>query len=285
MILPDPSIPESVEPIGESEPTRRSFLNPPAVAGLLTGASAILASVPAISLGASPKKSVAIRAQKVVAPKKVVAAQKKSVAIKARPSKKSPLLPHEYVSDLYPGWGRNNFLEIQADENAHVAFLLNALGSAARPKPTFQGLVPANFAQFVQLSVTFENTGAGAYQGAAPYLSPAYLPAAASIGFVEAFHSGFLNTLMDLSIVPPGGTPNNSFNKALTFDEVAAALAPFIVSLNDPNNLYPLPTLTNPSTITDINILNFALIAEYLEREFYNGPSPCSTSETHLASH
>ncbi len=179
-------------------------------------------------------------------------------------------LSHDNFRDLYPSWGGNNFREIQADENAHVAFITQALGSQARPKPTFKGLLAKNFTQFVRLSVTFENTGAGAYQGAAPFLSETYLPAAASIGFVEAYHSGFLNTLSNRPIVPTGGTPSNSFAPALTFDQVAAALTPFIVSLNDPNNLYPLPTTSNPSTITDINILNFALIAEYLEQEFYN---------------
>ena len=296
MLHPDPSRGESVEAVGEAEPTRRSFLHVPAASGVIAGAAAILASVPGLSFGATAKKSVAVRSNRpvmvqkkapvtvakkpvavqktpVTVAKKPVTTQKTPVAIKSHPSKNSPHLPGEYINDLYPGWGRNNFLEIQADENAHVAFLLAALGSAARPKPTFQNLVPANFTQFVQLAATFENTGAGAYQGAAPYLTLNYLPAAASIGFVEAFHSGFLNTLLDQSIVPPGGTPNNSFNRALTFAQVAAALEPFIVSLNDPNNLYPFPT-TTMSPENDIAILNFALIAEYLEREFYNGAIP-----------
>ncbi len=270
MIEPESLPSQGAEIPSEPEGDRRSFLSGPVVGGLVAGAAGLL--LPATSFAAANKK-VAVQAHKPI-PKKPVITARRPVVAKAKPSRKSPHLPGEFVNDLYPNWGRNNFLEIQADENAHVAFIQNALGSQARPKPTFQGLVPANFAQFVQLSVTFENTGAGAYQGAAPYLSSTYLPAAASIGFVEAFHSGFLNTLADMTIVPPGGTPNNSFNRALTFDQVAAALMPFIVSLNDPDNLYPLPTLTDPSTITDVNILNFALIAEYLEQEFYNAAVP-----------
>ena len=230
--------PESTEarPAFEAEGSRRTFLQG-------TVAAAVLASVPLVGF----------------------AGKAKTASVHGKQTR----LSHDNFHDLYPSWGGNNFREIQADENAHVAFLLEALGSAARPKPTFQGLTPNNFTHFVQLSATFENTGAGAYQGAAPYLSNALLPAAASIGFVEAYHSGFLNTLLNRTIVPTGGTPSNSFAPALTFAQVASALSPFIVSLNDPNNLYPFPTTTT-SPQNDIAILNFALIAEYLEQEFYN---------------
>ena len=79
---------------------------------------------------------------------------------------------------------RSTFLDIQRHENAHVAFLVNALGGAARPKPAFRNLLQPNFRQFALVSQALENTGVGAYLGAAPvnnsrarpgtYVTPAF---------------------------------------------------------------------------------------------------------------
>jgi hypothetical protein len=96
---------------------------------------------------------------------------------------------------------RRTFRDIQRHENAHVAFLLSALGSSARPKPTFQNLLQSNLQAFFLVSQALENTGVGAYLGAAPYIfSPEYLAAAGSIGFIEARHAGWLNSLVDVPI-------------------------------------------------------------------------------------
>src|SRR5579862_663413 len=74
------------------------------------------------------------------------------------------------------------FHEIRSDENAHVSFLKQALGSAARPKPTFKGLKQSGLSHFVNLSRVFENVGVGAYLLAAPAISnKGYLAAAGSI--------------------------------------------------------------------------------------------------------
>ena len=176
------------------------------------------------------------------------------------------------LPELYRGQNRQFFQEIQSDENAHVTALVHALGGVqgqdagglARPKPTFQNLQAANYKDFLAKSALFENTGAGAYQGAAPVIfSKDILAEAASIAFVEAFHSGFLNTLSHSTIVPGGG----SFAPPLTKEEVVARLTPFIVSLNGGP---PADFSLTPSAENDIAIVNFALVAEYLEREFYN---------------
>ena len=83
---------------------------------------------------------------------------------------------------LYPGWNARNFKEIQADENAHVPFLINAitsLGGVPRPRPSLKNLNFPNAHNFAAASQTFENTGVGAYQAAAPLLSnPTVLAAA-----------------------------------------------------------------------------------------------------------
>ena len=46
---------------------------------------------------------------------------------------------------------------VQRHENAHVTFLKTALGSAARPKPTFKNLLQPNFTAFLNTSRALEN--------------------------------------------------------------------------------------------------------------------------------
>jgi len=82
------------------------------------------------------------------------------------------------------------FRSIEDHENAHVAFLVNALGTHARPIPTFHNLTMATMADFVDTSQALENTGVGAYQPISwsrcrptsgrwrPPLSPTKMPAA-----------------------------------------------------------------------------------------------------------
>jgi hypothetical protein len=163
---------------------------------------------------------------------------------------------------------KGTFRDIQRHENAHVAFLVNALGSAARPKPTFQNLVQPNFWLFVQTSKALENTGVGAYLGAAPViLSRAYLAAAGSIALIEARHAGWLNSLVDVPITTNVYGVEQSFETPLTAAQVVALASPFIASLNGGP---PVDYSTTPSSANDIAILNFALALEYLEAEFYN---------------
>lgn len=158
------------------------------------------------------------------------------------------------------------FQEIKQHEDDHVAFLVNALGSNARPKPTFQNLDKrSSYTAFVQLSMTFENVGAGAYLGAAPYLnSKDYLAAAGSIALVEGRHAGFLNVYLNTPVT----LNNESFQTPLTAAQVGTDVMPFIANLNGgPPPTYSTTTL---SQANDIAILNFALLLEYLEMTFYD---------------
>ena len=165
---------------------------------------------------------------------------------------------------------RKDFESIQTHENDHVAFLVQALGADARPQPTFQNLEQKRIAEFYQLARVFENTGVGAYIGAAPFIdSMDYLSAALTIATVEARHSGFINTYLLDPITAPASDDQSdpSFDTPLTADEVATAVGPFISSLNGG------PAITyseTPSADNDIAILNFALALEYLEADFYN---------------
>lgn len=172
------------------------------------------------------------------------------------------------VPNIYPNFNAKAFKAIQDDENTHVTFLLNALGSAARPKPSFTGLAQANVAAFGTVAKALENTGCGAYLGAVPVLfNKQYLAAAASIALIEARHAGYLNVLFNLvSTVDVKGIERD-FEQPLTIAEVVALAGPFITSLN---NGPPLTFNATPSRANDIAILNFALALEYLEAEFYN---------------
>ncbi len=196
--------------------------------------------------------SIAVPAAALVSARPALAAGKK----KSNLGKKLP--------ELYSRWDERNFKEIQADENTHVDTIAKALGANARPKPTFQNLEASSYHEFAVMAQTFENTGVGAYLGALPYiLDKTLLSEAGSIALVEAYHSGFLNTLLNSTIVPEG----SAFASPLTIDEVVTAVTPFISSLNGG----PTPTFsTSPSAGNDLAILDTALLLEYLEAEFYN---------------
>jgi len=172
------------------------------------------------------------------------------------------------VPNLFPNLNARQFRAIRDDENVHVEFLVEALGSAARPRPTFQNLNQTTVSAFVSLAKALENTGCGAYLGAVPVLfSKQYLAAAGSIALIEARHAGYLNVLQNsLSTVDVFGN-QQQFEQPLTVAQVVANAQPYIASLN---NGPPLTFNATPSRANDISILNFALALEYLEAEFYN---------------
>jgi hypothetical protein len=113
------------------------------------------------------------------------------------------------------------FLEtVTQDENAHVAFLKEALGSAAVSEPSFdfQG-IPENQSKFQQTAFVLENTGVHAYLGQLTNIrNPAYLTAAGSIALVEGRHAAVIGLIIDESTA--GIVPNGPFDTPYTASEV-----------------------------------------------------------------
>ncbi|HEX7979460.1 MAG TPA: ferritin-like domain-containing protein [Gemmatimonadaceae bacterium] len=164
-------------------------------------------------------------------------------------------------STVTPETLKNSFKEIMDDEAQHVTFFQTALKRARvtpRPKPTFQGLEHAELDDFIAMSGTLENAGVGAFLMAMPALSDANArAAAASIVTIEARHAGFVDALLGKPL-----SENGAFDKPISQKTIVDAVSPFIESLNG-----------GPDPADELNsdpvILNFALLLEHLEAEFY----------------
>lgn len=114
------------------------------------------------------------------------------------------------------------------EEEQHVAALTGAvkeLGGTPVKKPTF--VFPVTDEQsFLALASVLENTGVGAYNGAAPSLkSKQILGVAGSIVQVEARHAAAIDLLIGKS-----PTPNGGFDLPLTKKQVLAKAGPLIKS-------------------------------------------------------
>jgi hypothetical protein len=115
----------------------------------------------------------------------------------------------------------NYIREIAADENAHITFIRNTLGTAAVAQPALNiagdatgaftaaaraaGVVPAtgtfdpyaNQDNFIIGALLLTDVGVTAYKGAARFIeNKTFLEASAGILAVEAYHSGLLRTLL-----------------------------------------------------------------------------------------
>jgi rubrerythrin len=121
---------------------------------------------------------------------------------------------------------RKALQEIAGHEDAHAKQLkqtLDQLGAAAAPAPqtTFSGI--GGEEQVLDLAIRLEETGVGAYNGAAPLIeSGDLLTAAGSIVQVEARHAAALRELGRRDPAPA------AFDKPLSQAQVRDAVRPFV---------------------------------------------------------
>jgi hypothetical protein len=113
-----------------------------------------------------------------------------------------------------------------AEETEHVTALsaaIKQLGGTPVKKPQF--VFPATSeGSFLALASVLENTGVGAYNGAAPSLqSKAVLASAGSIVQIEARHAAAIDLLIGKS-----PTPTEGFDTPLTKAQVLAKAGPLI---------------------------------------------------------
>ncbi len=164
---------------------------------------------------------------------------------------------------------QNILNEIAYEEQEHVRFLRAALGAYAVPRPALDLTFFSTLAQVAGITTTatgptaftpytsfnnfligafvFEDVGVTAYSGAAPLISAAgvtsgYLTAAAGILAVEAYHAGYIRTVLTASGIAAG----------------SAAAYPYIGYANQVANLRAALTVGNtasPSTTGSVETL------------------------------
>ncbi len=126
------------------------------------------------------------------------------------------------------GQAREYAKQFGAEETEHVSALAAAikhLGGKPVKKPQFAFPVTSE-SSFLALASVLENTGVGAYNGAAPSLkSKDVLAAAGSIVQIEARHAAAIDLLIGRS-----PTPTKGFDSPLTKAQVLAKAGPLIKS-------------------------------------------------------
>ena len=127
-----------------------------------------------------------------------------------------------YADNVYEWFGI-----IRGHEREHVETIttvITDLGGEPVAEATYD-FGYTDLAGFVGVAKALENTGVGAYQGAAQFLidEDELLTAALTIHGVEARHAAYLNGLTGESPFP------DAVNPTLTPDEVLAIAGPFIV--------------------------------------------------------
>jgi hypothetical protein len=97
---------------------------------------------------------------------------------------------------------------VGSHENTHKAFILKALGSAARKSPKLDfGDDTANPENFGLTALKLEDLGVAAYNSQAPNLTKATLAAAAKIVSVEARHAAWIRDVRGLVPAPDASEP------------------------------------------------------------------------------
>ncbi|HLH14786.1 MAG TPA: ferritin-like domain-containing protein [Solirubrobacteraceae bacterium] len=117
------------------------------------------------------------------------------------------------------------FGEQEQDHVSALTKLITSMGAKPVAKPAF-AFPATSQSSFLALASVLENTGVGAYNGAAPALqSKEVLAAAGTIVQIEARHAAAIDLLVGKS-----PTPNEGFDIPLTKAQVLAKAGPLIKS-------------------------------------------------------
>jgi hypothetical protein len=218
-----------------------------------------------------------------VLPGVVLAMASTAKAAKPNPPKFQPL------PNLFTNENKSIFFQILQDEENHItqlSILSDFVSGTAPARPTFKNLVASTPQQFVQMAATIENGGVGSYLQGLNAISPGghhdYFLTAAGITAVEAQHTGFLNALLNQPITPsaqanldqPGiATPIApqaiiaAINGLGVIDSLNA-FAPWFTPYNTAFD-FPVVNTQDADDMNDQHIINFSLVLEFLEVEFY----------------
>jgi len=139
------------------------------------------------------------------------------------------------ASNFFSGishYTKMRFMQIRDHEIAHREFFKNALGNQRIPEVEFDfSMIDfSSHDSVISYSITFEDTGVAAYNGAGKYLkNPDYLLIAGKIVSVEARHASFLRSLdMPDSFAASDVVDMNGLDVAKSPLQIVKIVAPFI---------------------------------------------------------
>jgi rubrerythrin len=114
---------------------------------------------------------------------------------------------------------------VGAEEQAHVKYLSDALGSSAGASPHFSfGDSATDPSKFIATAISLEETGLGVYNGQAVNLTPKTLAAAARVVSVEARHAAWARAIAGEVPAPA------AVDVPITVAQAKQTFAPFIVA-------------------------------------------------------
>ena len=114
---------------------------------------------------------------------------------------------------------------VGAAEQAHVNYLVAALGSGAGKSPSFKfGDAATDPAKFIATAISLEETGLGVYNGQAVNLTPTTLAAAARIVSVEARHAAWARAIAGKDPAPA------AVDAPISVSQAKQTFQPFIVA-------------------------------------------------------
>ncbi|MEO5951618.1 MAG: ferritin-like domain-containing protein, partial [Chloroflexia bacterium] len=152
------------------------------------------------------------------------------------------------ASGLLSGTAKDLFAAFGDHEAQHVEALTKVVtslgGTPVKAQASYNLPQVKSQDEILQLFITVEEVGAGAYLGAAPLLQDkGLLLAAGSIHNVEAMHASTLKALVNDPM------PSPAFGSPLSYDAVIAAVTPFLQAATPPpaggyyTNTNPAPSL------------------------------------------